>query len=83
MSTADSQVFVSSSVLSDDLHKQLINPDAATAQVILVGRIGVVALSLCALYLAMDTGSSVLGLVSYAWASFSAAFGPVLILILY
>lgn len=83
MSTADSQLLVSSSALAEDFYKQLIKPDATTEQVMLVGRIGVVALSLFALYLAMDPDSSVLGLVSYAWAGFGAAFGPVLVLSLY
>lgn len=83
MSTADSQLLVSSSALAEDFYKQLIKSDASTEQVMLVGRIGVIALSLLALYLAMDPDSSVLGLVSYAWAGFGAAFGPVLVLSLY
>jgi sodium/proline symporter len=83
MSTADSQLLVSSSALAEDFYKQLINPGATTEQVMLVGRLGVVALSLLALFLAMNPDSSVLGLVSYAWAGFGAAFGPVIILSLY
>ncbi|WP_022942660.1 sodium/proline symporter PutP [Psychromonas hadalis] len=83
MSTADSQLLVSSSALAEDFYKQLIKPDATTEQVMLVGRLGVIALSLLALFLAMNPDSSVLGLVSYAWAGFGAAFGPVIILSLY
>jgi sodium/proline symporter len=83
MSTADSQLLVSSSALAEDFYKHLINPNATTEQVMLVGRLGVVALSLLALFLAMNPDSSVLGLVSYAWAGFGAAFGPVIILSLY
>lgn len=83
MSTADSQLLVSSSALAEDFYKQLIKPDASAEQVMLVGRLGVIVLSLLALYLAMSPDSSVLGLVSYAWAGFGAAFGPVLVLSLY
>lgn len=83
MSTADSQLLVSSSALAEDFYKQLIKPDASTEQVMLVGRYGVVALSLLALLLAMSPDSSVLSLVSYAWAGFGAAFGPVIVLSLY
>ena len=83
MSTADSQLLVSSSALAEDFYKQLFKPDATTEQVMLVGRIGVILLSLLALSLAMNPDSSVLGLVSYAWAGFGAAFGPVLVLSLY
>lgn len=83
MSTADSQLLVSSSALAEDFYKQLIRPNASSAEVVMVGRLGVIALSLIALYLAMNPESSVLGLVSYAWAGFGAAFGPVLIASLY
>ena len=42
-----------------------------------------VGLSIIALLLALNPDSSVLGLVSYAWAGFGAAFGPALIISLY
>lgn len=83
MSTADSQLLVSSSALAEDFYKQHINPDASSEKVVLVGRLGVVVLSLIALALAFDPESSVLGLVSYAWAGFGAAFGPVIVLSLF
>ncbi len=83
MSTADSQLLVSSSALAEDFYKQLIRPEATPAEVMTVGRLGVIALSLLALFLAMNPDSSVLCLVSYAWAGFGAAFGPVIVLSLY
>ena len=83
MSTADSQLLVSSSALAEDFYKQLLKPDASATETVMVGRIGVVVLSLIALMLAFNPESSVLGLVSYAWAGFGAAFGPALILALY
>ena len=83
MSTADSQLLVSSSALAEDFYKQLIRPQASSSEVMMVGRLGVIGLSLLALWLAMSPDSSVLGLVSYAWAGFGAAFGPALLLSLY
>ncbi|BBB28330.1 sodium/proline symporter PutP [Neptunomonas japonica] len=83
MSTADSQLLVSSSALAEDFYKQVFRKDASQKQVVMVGRIAVIGLSLVALVLAMSPDSSVLGLVSYAWAGFGAAFGPTLILSLY
>ncbi|WP_293267423.1 sodium/proline symporter PutP [Neptunomonas sp.] len=83
MSTADSQLLVSSSALAEDFYKQVFRKDASQKQVVMVGRIAVIGLSLVALMLAMSPDSSVLGLVSYAWAGFGAAFGPTLILSLY
>lgn len=83
MSTADSQLLVSSSALAEDFYKQVFKKDATPEQVVVVGRIAVVGVSVLALMLAMNPDSSVLGLVSYAWAGFGAAFGPAIVLSLY
>ncbi|WP_423808274.1 sodium/proline symporter PutP [Photobacterium damselae] len=83
MSTADSQLLVSSSALAEDFYKQVFRPQASSDEIVMVGRIAVIVLSIIALLLAMDPESSVLGLVSYAWAGFGAAFGPVLLLSLF
>jgi sodium/proline symporter len=83
MSTADSQLLVSSSALAEDFYKQIIKKDASSKDVVRVGRFGVILISVVALVLAMTPDSSVLGLVSYAWAGFGAAFGPAVLLSLY
>lgn len=83
MSTADSQLLVSSSALAEDFYKQVFKKDATSEEIVRVGRIAVVGISLVALFLAMTPDSSVLGLVSYAWAGFGAAFGPAIVLSLY
>ncbi|MEH6822383.1 MAG: sodium/proline symporter PutP [Motiliproteus sp.] len=83
MSTADSQLLVSSSALAEDFYKTLFNKNASQKQLVMVGRIAVVVIALIATVLAMDKDSKVLDLVSYAWAGFGAAFGPALILALY
>lgn len=49
----------------------------------MVGRLAVIGLSIIAMMLAFDPDSTVLGLVSYAWAGFGAAFGPALLISLY
>ncbi|MEL0624445.1 sodium/proline symporter PutP [Marinomonas arenicola] len=83
MSTADSQLLVSSSALAEDFYKQLINKNATQKEIVNVGRFAVVAISIIALVLALNPNSSVLGLVSYAWAGFGAAFGPAILLSLF
>ncbi len=83
MSTADSQLLVSSSALTDDFYKALIRPGAGQRELVWVGRATVIGVALIAYVLALDPESSVLELVSYAWAGFGAAFGPALILSLY
>ncbi len=83
MSTADSQLLVSSSALAEDFYKQVFRQDASSKEVVKVGRIGVVLISIVALILAQSPDSTVLGMVSYAWAGFGAAFGPAMVLSLY
>ncbi len=83
MSTADSQLLVSSSALAEDFYKQVINKNASPEEIVMVGRVAVLLISIMALILAMTPNSSVLGLVSYAWAGFGAAFGPAIVLSLY
>ncbi|WP_020681973.1 sodium/proline symporter PutP [Marinobacterium rhizophilum] len=83
MSTADSQLLVSSSALAEDFYRNLLRKNASQQEIVMVGRVAVIALSIVALMLAMNPDSTVLGLVSYAWAGFGAAFGPTLILALY
>lgn len=68
MSTADSQ---------------LLRKSASQKEIVMVGRLAVIGLSIIAMMLAFDPDSTVLGLVSYAWAGFGAAFGPALLISLY
>ena len=83
MSTADSQLLVSSSALTDDFYKSLLRKDASQNELVWVGRLSVVAIAVIAYTLALNPDSTVLGLVSYAWAGFGAAFGPALIMALF
>ncbi|UTW01959.1 sodium/proline symporter PutP [Amphritea atlantica] len=83
MSTADSQLLVSSSALAEDFYKALFNQEASQEKLVQVGRFAVVAIALIATFFALDKDSKVLSLVSYAWAGFGAAFGPALIMSLY
>jgi sodium/proline symporter len=83
MSTISSQLLVSSSSLSQDFYKVFINPTADDRQVILVSRLAVIAVAVVAAVLAMDRSSSILALVSNAWAGFGAALGPMVLMSLY
>lgn len=83
MSTADSQLLVSSAALTEDFYKSLFNKDASPESLVKISRMAVVVIALIAWLLALDPESSVLGLVSYAWAGFGAAFGPAIILSLF
>ncbi|RMF17561.1 MAG: sodium/proline symporter PutP [Gammaproteobacteria bacterium] len=83
MSTADSQLLVSSSALAEDFYKAILKKDATQDELVKVGRFAVLGIALVATLLALNPDSNVLGLVSYAWAGFGAAFGPALLLALY
>ena len=83
MSTIDSQLLVSSSVLTRDIYHAILRKDATDKELVWVGRFTVIAIALIAWYISTDEDSSVLKLVAYAWAGFGAAFGPLVILSLY
>ncbi len=79
MSTIDSQLLVSSSVISEDFYRVFVRPKASDKELLLVSRSAVIAIAILALLIARDPQSRVLDLVSYAWAGFGAAFGPVIL----
>jgi len=83
MSTISSQLLVTSSSLTEDFYKTFLHKDATDKQQVLVGRFSVFLVALVAIYLAYDRNSTILTLVSNAWAGFGAAFGPVIIGSLY
>lgn len=83
MSTIASQLLVSASALTDDFYKQFVRPNASDKELVLVGRLGVLAISVIALVLAFNPSGTILKLVGYAWAGFGSAFGPVILLSLF
>ncbi|WP_299574296.1 sodium/proline symporter PutP [uncultured Shewanella sp.] len=83
MSTIDSQLLVCSSVITEDFYRKWLRPQANDKELMLVGRLGVLAIAIIAIVIALNPDSKVLDLVSYAWAGFGAAFGPVVLLSLF
>ena len=83
MSTADSQLLVASSAFSRDVYKGLLKKDAKEKEVLNVSRITVFIIAAVAFIIALNPKSSIFSLVSYAWAGFGAAFGPVILLALF
>jgi sodium/proline symporter len=83
MSTLSCQLLVCSSALTEDFYKGFVRKQAGQRELVWVGRAMVLAVSLVAIAIARDPESRVLGLVSYAWAGFGAAFGPVVLFSLF
>ena len=82
MSTADSQLLVTASSVSNDMFK-LFKKDAKEKTLMWISRGTVIAVAVIAYIIALDPNSSVMGLVSYAWAGLGAAFGPAMLLSLF
>lgn len=83
MSTLSCQLLVCSSTLTEDFYKSLLRKNASQKELVWVGRLMVLLIAILAIWLAGNPESKVLGLVSYAWAGFGAAFGPLIILSLF
>jgi len=83
MSTIDSQLLVSSSALTEDFYRKAIKKNATEKEIILVGRICVIIISVIALILALRPSDTILGIVAYAWGGFGAAFGPLILFALF
>lgn len=80
MSTLSCQLLVCASALTEDFYKPFLRPQATQGELIWVGRSALLAISMVAIALAWDPTNRILDLVSYAWAGFGAAFGPVVLL---
>jgi len=80
MSTLSCQLLVCSSALTEDLYKNFLRKGASQRELVWVGRMMVLLVAAIAIGLAANPDNRVLGLVSYAWAGFGAAFGPVVLL---
>ena len=87
MSTADSQLLVASSSFTSDLYKPLIRKDKASEKELMwVGRIVVVVVSIVAFLIAAsesEWAGNIMSMVENAWGLFGAAFGPAVILSLF
>ena len=83
MSTADSQLLVSTSAISEDIYHQMINKQASQKSLVRISRVSTLLIGIVAFILALTAHEFVYDLVLYAWAGLGAAFGPGLLLSLW
>ncbi len=83
MSTADSQLLAASSSISQNILKDVLNLKLSEKATMLTARLTVVIIAIIAVFIARDPNSSVFGIVSFAWAGFGGAFGPVMLFSLF
>lgn len=84
MSTADSQLLVSSSAITEDLlfkFKKIMPKNIVTLNRLVVVLIGVIAY--CIAIYSEIKGNNIFSIVSYAWSGLGSAFGPVLLMSLW
>lgn len=83
MSTADSQLLVTASSVSEDIYKGIIKKNASEDNVMAMSRYTVLGVAVLAYIIAWNPNSSIMGLVSNAWAGLGAAFGPTVLMSLF
>ena len=83
MSTADSQLLAASSSVSENLVKRFAWKNMSGKAQMWVARGTVLVIALVAMFFAWDKDSSVFRIVSFAWAGFGAAFGPLVLCALF
>ncbi|MFH2145430.1 MAG: sodium/proline symporter, partial [Candidatus Omnitrophota bacterium] len=83
MSTADSQLLVTASAISEDLIHKIGKKDLSPEKLLTVSRIATIAVGIFAFIMACTSTDLVFSLVSYAWSGLGASFGPVLLCIIY
>ena len=83
MSTADSQLLAASSSVSENLVKRFAWKNMSQRSQMWVARGTVLIIAVVAMILAWNPDSSVFRMVSFAWAGFGAAFGPLVLCALF
>jgi len=83
MSTADSQLLVTTSSLSEDIYHQLMNKKADQKRLVRISRIITLLVGVAAFLIALGAKQLVFEMVAFAWSGLGAAFGPALLLTLW
>lgn len=83
MSTADSQLLAAASSVSQNIVRSVFWKSLSDKGAMIIARASVVVISVFAVFIAWDPESNVFNIVSFAWAGFGAAFGPVMLTALF
>ena len=83
MSTADSQLLAAASSVSQNLLQDFLKIKMSTKTAMRIARLTVLGIAVVGIGLAWNPDSSVFKIVSFAWAGFGAAFGPVMLFALF
>jgi sodium/proline symporter len=83
MSSSDSYLLIASSALGKDLYQGVFKKNASDKDVMLVSRLALLLVSVFGVLVALDQNSKIFTIVSFAWAGFGAAFGPLVLFSLF
>jgi sodium/proline symporter len=83
MSTSDSQLLVASSSVTENLIKECFGIRLSEKTGMMIARSAVIVIAAIAAFIARDPDSSIFVIISFAWAGFGAAFGPVMLFALF
>ncbi len=80
LSTMDSLILVAGSSIAEDIYKKFVDPSASSQKILLVSRVGSLAVAGASLLLAWNSSNTVYGLVNYAWSGLGSTFGPLVVM---
>ena len=83
MSTCDSQLLAASSSISENILHGVFNLNISKKMTMVMARVTLVVIAIIAIFIARDPNSSVFQIVSFSWAGFGGAFGPVVLCALF
>ena len=86
MSTADSQLLVSTSAITEDFVHQFLGKNLSEKNLVTLSRITIIFLGIFAYGIALYSqivDKNIFSVVSYAWSGLGSAFGPALVLTLW
>ena len=83
MSTADSQLLAAASAISQDIMVGTFKLKVTEKTKMIAARLTCIAIAVLGVVFAWDPDSSVFRIVSFAWAGFGAAFGPLVLFSLF
>ncbi|MCO4780692.1 MAG: sodium/proline symporter [Candidatus Cloacimonetes bacterium] len=83
MSTADTQLLVITSAVTEDLYHRFMGKAPGEKQLLMLSRAITIVVCVLALALAFQWREGVMAMVSYAWGGLGSTFGPIIVLSLY
>ncbi|MDR3049796.1 MAG: sodium/proline symporter [Elusimicrobiota bacterium] len=82
-SSASSYLLIATSAVSKNIFQGIIKKDAPDKHVMRLSYVILLLVSLTGIIIAMDESSVIFSIVSFAWAGFGAAFGPLMLFSLF